>query len=124
MMSFLVSEKNSHGTEPTSSSPSLQFHLPPLLIWQSFGVIFYLRKLFFEVIFKTPPKTDSRVSQKWQFLSCVDVSEICSGRGKGDSKAPGGGGGVRFFLENQKGVGGLQERGRGAGRVSVANRGI
>ena len=64
------------------------------------------------------------------FPALVDVLDIfylffCSGRGKGESEAPGGRGG-RFFIENTRRGGGVSRResGRGAGRVSAANWGI
>ena len=56
----------------------------------------------------------------------VDVSDFfffCSGRGKGESEAPGGGG-CRFFIDNPRKRVFRRERGRGGGRVSAANRGI
>ena len=58
----------------------------------------------------------------------MDVSDIfyflCSGEGKGESDAPGRGGGVDFLLKNARG--GSQERGEGegAGWVSVGNFGV
>ena len=57
----------------------------------------------------------------------MDVSDIfffCSGEGKGESEAPGGGGG-RFFIENpRRGEGSPGGAGgRGAGRVSARNLG-
>ena len=41
------------------------------------------------------------------------------GRGEGESEAPGGGAGRFFYRKSQEGGGG-----RGAGRVSAANRGV
>ena len=60
-------------------------------------------------------------------LILADASDIfyfffCSGRGKGESEAAGRG--VRFFIENPRRGGGVSRRGRGAGRVSVANWGF
>ena len=48
---------------------------------------------------------------------------FCSGRGEGESEAPGGAGGSVFYWKSQQG-GGETGRGRGAGRVSAANWGI
>ena len=57
----------------------------------------------------------------------VDVPDIfyffCSGRGKGESEAPGGGGDL-FFIEKCQGGAFQDGRGRGAGRVSAASWGI
>ena len=58
----------------------------------------------------------------------MDVSNIfiffCSGEGKGESEAPGRGGG-RFFIENPRRGGGSPTRGGGggggAGRLSAGN---
>ena len=60
-------------------------------------------------------------------IGLVDVSDIfyffCSREGKGESEAPGGGGG-RFFIENPRRRGGLPRGwGRGAGRVFAGNGG-
>ena len=52
---------------------------------------------------------------------------FCSGRGNGESEAPGEGGGVdQFLFLKIPGGGGVSRRGRsrGAGRVSAANWGI
>ena len=60
-------------------------------------------------------------------LSLVDVSIFfffCSGRGKGESEAPGGeGGGGRFFIENtRRGGGGFLQEGEGPrGREGVCS---
>ena len=51
---------------------------------------------------------------------------FCSGRGKWESEAAGGGGGVRFFIEIPRRGGGRfpqEGKGRGAGKVSAANWG-
>ena len=53
----------------------------------------------------------------------VDVSDffLCSGRGKGESKAPGEGGGI-VFIENPSGGGGGLQDGRGSrGREGVCS---
>ena len=61
-------------------------------------------------------------------LFLVDVSEIfyffCSGEGKGESEAPGRGGGSVFFMDNPR-RGALPNGGggRGAGRVFAGNLG-
>ena len=47
----------------------------------------------------------------------------CSGRGKEESEAPGGGG-IGFLIENSRTGGGGAGSGRAAGRVSAANLGI
>ena len=59
----------------------------------------------------------------------VDVSDFlfCSGRGKGESEAPRGGGGGRVDWNSQERGGGIfsrRGRGRGAGKVSAANWGL
>ena len=51
----------------------------------------------------------------------------CPGRGNGESEAPGGGGGIAFFLVKSHGGGSPGREGpgrRGAGNVAAANRGI
>ena len=66
-----------------------------------------------------PSKSQQRVrSGVMRDLFSVDVSDtfyfFCSGEGKAESDAPGGGGG-RFLMKNARRGGVCQERGRGGG---------
>ena len=56
--------------------------------------------------------TQEKSNRLRKMSNLVDISDIfpCSGRGKGESEALGGGG-VQFFIENPRREGGLQEAG-------------
>ena len=111
--------------------PSVSFPLPPRIVqklpirscWELLVgklpiplPMFYYFELIREVLANTLYKS----LLPW-WTSRIFSIFFCSGRRKGESEAPGGGGGSRFLIENPR-RGGLQEgRGGGAGRVSAAN---